>query len=396
MLGCYTPQYLQGSFKGVPYDVVTAGSEHGRRGAEGEFPFSETTAYADLGRKIRRYSITARFVQNSHIADTTLFIAACESRGSGLLIHPTRGIVTAACVGLKVQDEVLNGKGETTVTCDFVEAGAWSLGLNIAASLFGVSLVGVNTALRADLFSTYRPDAARYYQTPTIRNTAAQGLQQFRNAYAATIPFGADITAWRTLAEVDNFITTPSKMPDGGTVFDVYNRVATLIAAGSTGEEKYQAFRKISNWGVKTSTLGGIGAHAENSIYSAIRVISAGHMAKAAVETNYATLSEALSRYDQVVAILEQEKVIARDACNNTLFNEISILQTNIQQLLLNKAYNLPALVQYDFGGPTPSLVAAYQIYGDAKKFNAVEKRNPSYHPFMLGPVVIAAGANNA
>ena len=50
-IGCYTPAYLPASFKGVPFDALEATYEYGRRGAEGEFPFSDTTAYVDLGRK---------------------------------------------------------------------------------------------------------------------------------------------------------------------------------------------------------------------------------------------------------------------------------------------------------------------------------------------------------
>ena len=105
-LGCYTAPYLPASFKGVPFEALTAESEHGRRGAEGEFPFGEQTAYADLGRKIRRYSLKARFVLNSHVDDSAALIAACESPGSGALAHPTRGIVNAACTSCKVSGGV--------------------------------------------------------------------------------------------------------------------------------------------------------------------------------------------------------------------------------------------------------------------------------------------------
>ncbi|RPH73630.1 hypothetical protein EHM76_05065, partial [bacterium] len=42
--------YVPASFKGVQFYCVDADVEGGRRGAEGEFPFGEETAYADLGR----------------------------------------------------------------------------------------------------------------------------------------------------------------------------------------------------------------------------------------------------------------------------------------------------------------------------------------------------------
>jgi hypothetical protein len=57
------------SFKGVQFYCSEANIEGGRRGAEGEFPFGEDTKYADLGRKIRVYHLTAIFREDDHVTD---------------------------------------------------------------------------------------------------------------------------------------------------------------------------------------------------------------------------------------------------------------------------------------------------------------------------------------
>src|SRR5262245_39833440 len=89
--------YLPASFNGVPFYCTEASSEHGRRGSEGEFPFGENTAYADLGRRIRTYTLSAVFRGDNHVREATALIAVCEAPGPGVLVHPTRGIVSAAC-----------------------------------------------------------------------------------------------------------------------------------------------------------------------------------------------------------------------------------------------------------------------------------------------------------
>ena len=71
--------YVPASFKGVGFWCTEASIEGGRRGAEGEFPFGEDTAYADLGRKIRTFNLTAVFREDDHVGDASNPICACES-----------------------------------------------------------------------------------------------------------------------------------------------------------------------------------------------------------------------------------------------------------------------------------------------------------------------------
>src|SRR5262245_14203380 len=114
--------YARASFKGVGFDCKEADIQGGRRGAEGEFPFGENTAYADLGRKIRVFSVSAVFRRDSHISDSSALFRACESPGPGILVHPTRGTHMVACRSCKVKNEVEDSQGESTAELEFVEA----------------------------------------------------------------------------------------------------------------------------------------------------------------------------------------------------------------------------------------------------------------------------------
>ena len=66
--------YAPASFKGVGFLCTVAEVDGGRRGAEGEFPFGEDTAYADLGRKIRVYHLTAVFREDDHVSELAGFV----------------------------------------------------------------------------------------------------------------------------------------------------------------------------------------------------------------------------------------------------------------------------------------------------------------------------------
>ena len=147
--------YVPASFKGVGFVCTEASIEGGRRGAEGEFPFGEDTAYADLGRKIRVFNLTAVFREDDHVSDASALYAACESPGPGILVHPTKGTHMVACRSVKISDKVEEEQGETTAELEFVEANI--LGGSFAGSLFGIISSGLNATSQASFYRDYNP-----------------------------------------------------------------------------------------------------------------------------------------------------------------------------------------------------------------------------------------------
>ena len=147
--------YVVASFKGVQFYCTDADIQGGRRGAEGEFPFGEETAYADLGRKIRVCNLTAAFREDNHVGDSYALFAACESPGPGILVHPTRGTFMAACKSVKISDKLEDTAGETIAELEFVEANP--VGTGIGGMLFGIISSALNTTSSASFQRDYRP-----------------------------------------------------------------------------------------------------------------------------------------------------------------------------------------------------------------------------------------------
>ena len=392
-VGCYDPQYIPASFKGVPFEALEVSSEHGRRGAEGEFPFGEQTAYADLGRRIRRYTLSARFVENNHIAASGALIAACETLGPGLLVHPTRGVVTAACTKILVKDNPLEAQGETTVEMEFVEANTLASGFSFGASLVGLVLTPLVDALRSTYVTRYRPAQVMYLDKPAVLATAADAMTQLRNEYAKAIATAPTTAKWTTLAALDDVVTDTKTLLDPGKTFDNFTKGTVLVASALTGQDKYDAFRRIANWAAKNSTLGGAAGESQDAVYAAIRSLAAGYMARTALEIQVYTLEASLTLYDQVSAVLNQELEAIKATCDGFLYSTMRDFVIKAEAALLQRAYTLPAIKAYDFGAAVPSLVAAYEIYNDAKRFRDIEASNPLQMPFRIGPVVYAVGA---
>lgn len=390
-IGCYQDNYFTVSYKGVSFQATDVSSEHGRRGAEGEFPFGENTAYADLGRRIRTYQISGRFQENSHIGDAAALIAVCETPGPGILIHPTRGPVLVACRSLTVTDNPEEMQGITEIELDFVEANPWGVGFIFGVIATVVSLVALSAASEAKFRSRYRPDTVQGFRRPQVAQTAGTQVGNITTQFKLATAETNDQKIWKAYADLDFIQSDVMSLLNPDVVAKSVTLGLNAIDAYADVTTKYEAFRSIANSAALTSSLIGDGGDAENAIYAFVRTLSAGYMVRAASETTPATMTEAFKQYDQVVAILEQERDIAKIACDNYLFLAISEFLTQAQTILLNRAYTQPALVQYNFGGSVHALVAAYQIYGDAKRSREVEARNPASWPWAHGPAVTAA-----
>jgi prophage DNA circulation protein len=119
------------SFRGVPFAVLGGESRFGRRKAIHQYPHRDTPYNEDLGRSVRGYSLRGFLVEDSliygggsAIDQREAMIAAVETAGSGLLVHPTYGQVLVDVLDGSVtfSESMENGR-VFEVTFGFVEAG---------------------------------------------------------------------------------------------------------------------------------------------------------------------------------------------------------------------------------------------------------------------------------
>lgn len=114
------------SFRGVPFKVSEDEATVGRRVNTQEFPLRDIPYTQDMGRKARRYSISAYVIGNDFMAQRDRLLTALEQRGSGTLIHPFYGTLTVNVDGeIKPRHSRENG-GMCEIPLQFVEAGQLS------------------------------------------------------------------------------------------------------------------------------------------------------------------------------------------------------------------------------------------------------------------------------
>src|SRR5262245_22675120 len=371
------------SFKGVQFMCTEADVEGGRRGAEGEFPFGEQTAYADLGRKIRVYHLTAKFREDNHVGDSFALFRACESPGPGILVHPTRGAVMAACRKCKLKDAIEESAGETEADLEFVEANLGFMGgfggiIGASLSLFGIVSSGLNSASETHFLARYRPmKVAQPWRTDVI-NTAQNIVQSTVRVVEQVLDVDSSLSEWRTVVQMwetvhDDGLAAQAKNINEAEV----NGFTTISEQVQDQNTKFKIFRGLANSAVTTSKLPpGIGVESEQAVLSRHRILSAIGMAEAAMGSKYPNLNEALTAKDLVLAVFKEEEDAAYYNCDNDLFLEIRKYSVSFTKAMFDLAYRLPGLVRVDFSGGIHPLMAAYAIYNDAKRHRELEEKN--------------------
>jgi hypothetical protein len=381
--------YVPASFKGVQFWCVEADVEVGRRGAEGEFPFGEKTAYADLGRKIRTYRLKAVFRRDDHVADSGALMAACESIGPGTLVHPTRGTQLVACRTCKIQDQLEESAGETTADLEFVEA---NLPGGFSTSLWGVIPSDLNTQAQVVFLRDYQPALASQPWTTDVIDRTQELVNALYQMTVRTMPADAPNPVRRNAIKMgeiakDNGLAAVAVYVDKAFVSG-FQAVAKNIADPVA---EFKAMRQLTNVAVKTPDVpDGYARDSMEAAMSRYRILGAVAMAEAAMARQYVHTDECLMAMDIVVRVLEHEAQLAYDNCDNLLFLEIRKYSTEFQKMMYDLAYRLPGLVVVNFMGGVHPLVAAYAMYNDATRHRELEQRNivdanGRFQPLVVG-----------
>jgi prophage DNA circulation protein len=376
------------SFKGVQFYCTDADIEGGRRGAEGEFPFGEITAYADLGRKIRVFHLTAVFREDDHVSDASALFAVCESPGPGMLVHPTRGTHMVACRSVKVSDKVEEEQGQSSAEMEFVEANTMG---SFGGLLFGIISSGLNSTSRDSFLRDYRPTAVSQPWSKDVIDRAQSLVDVTAKVTTQTMPEDATAQKRRDALKMEEVAQDDGLAASGGNVDEALSNGFYIIADNIQDPvNEFRVMKRLANAATGSSVLPpGVATESEEAVLSRHRVLAAIGMAEAAMARTYGYIDEALASMDAVLAVLEDEAKAAYEDCDNALFLELRNYAVQFNKMMNDLAYRLPGLIIVDFMGGVHPLVAAYAIYNDAKRHRDLEARNKVDANGRFAPIVV-------
>jgi prophage DNA circulation protein len=416
------------SFRGVPFKVIAAQAKKGRRQAIHEYPYVDGGWPEDMGRALRIYSFSGYLIGDLAPVMQLLLDNAVETKGPGLLIHPTIGAVKVA-VGSASTAIHRDKMRVIEVAFQFIEAGSPVFPSTIIATVVAV-LAAADSALTAsgsDLGGTAIPVATA---GPAV---TGEGQTVVANFAAATIAGGANPTAIVGMAAAlpppdantsygrYGAGSASTMLPIGTTVAtlqaqlanqraalalaasgaaaaagsysastDMPDALAALVEAMRAGitdpADQVQVLLALAGFTFADSAGGTVGIGAamaamRDAMAAACRRAALVSLARASASYQPSSYNDAAALRVVLAAALDNEITAAGDAGEDASYTALKALRSAVVQDLTVRGASLPSIVTVNLQLPLPSLVIAHRLYLDASRSDQIAAEAGAIHP---------------
>lgn len=432
------------SFRGVPFAVTDGESQFGRRQAVHEYPMRDRVWVEDLGRGTRRITLQGFIVQGSRIysagdvlTQRDSLVVACETKGSGTLVHPTLGELTVSIPdgGLKLREGVDQGRSFSfTLTC--LEGGLKTFALTTGSPADGSVdqswFSTVTTAAAAVIAEVKGEILSVKHAATTIQNTLsfwssfvastaeeATTLASSLNSTLGNLRFGRDcngsaggsisgltgkITSAsaqvdypalvadkntqvvRARSEIAASVAALSAMREIDTVPDaVQSMMITLTDAVPSTKDQLALFESMMSDSAFDGTY--YNDITSQQVYSALmaylKIMSASMLARVAVSVALTGTVAAQDLFDRGIAALDTASLLASEHGHDDLWNNLEVLRETFTRNMLSQGMDA-ARVAWSFVSPLPALTMANRIWQDAGRADALVVSSGPVHPAFM------------
>lgn len=256
---------INGSFKGIPIAITEASLSGGRKHAVKQFPNRDTQSVEDLGAQPRKYVleiIVGKKGSEDYFAYRNSLIAALETKGSGVLIHPLYGRIEGIVAVSYSLNERFASFGDSTISVSFELDGNLGIPQATSSVITQVSAAkeGVLSAVKADIeqgFSLTNSFAGNFAAatgavtgiadklteaSSFITDTAATALPQVAGISDKVAEFTDKVDKYA--ADANSLVLDAKKLADR--TVDINQ---SMIDKYETGQQKLQAARNMFNFG---------------------------------------------------------------------------------------------------------------------------------------------------
>lgn len=413
-------EFLQGSFRGVPFVVMGNGGQTGRKQAVHDYPYRDTPWVEDLGQRGRLYRITGFLCGATCYVQRDLLVSASEARGPGLLIHPTIGIIRAACMSFEwrerdgftgvidIQLELLEQRNlltslvktaldaavavsalalQTAASSDFSGSAvpAWSVGVpaitagktaaenwatTAASSIRSPAVMGASVA-------TLPGNNGRYAARNAGTTDASATVETVWSALsAATASLDSQIASLQTATAAADLATIILTIPESlrQAVADPGTQLSVLLPLTNYSPDSIQT----------TAPIGSAISVLIASVASLCRRAALAAIAQACADWQPTSSQEAEALRLQAAQLLDAEALIAADAGDDATWQALRALRVQVTQDLSERASRLPDQITITRNACLPALLLGQQVYADATRAPDLIRRADPIHPAFM------------
>lgn len=377
----------QGSWRGVPFEVVSVTTTRGRRVDVTEYPYRDDPDADDLGRARRNHSVVG-FLRGEGWEDACdRLIAAIEQPGAGAFVHPWRGSLNCRLLS-----------SSETHSSDDLE------GYEFSAELVEVSPTEQDrrTPIATRTASTGVDVEADAVQASALGDWSAGFAfgdvpEALRQDAFATLPYVAVLERssfawWRLDDDARDALTDYAVAGFGAAFYDADEPLALPDSWSALVEVvgDVSFVRGILGARVPTSqvervetTPGRIATNAHARLVDAYCYGTlAAELARLVVELEYDTATAAEAARGVALDALDAELEV--EAHGDETYRALSALRAAVVGSFDRLLETLPAVVEAFEPMPEPALAIAWRLYGDADRADEVVDLNDCVHPAFV------------
>lgn len=409
--------YRAATFRGVGFFVATADSSHGRRQAVHETAQRDVPYTEDLGRKSREFSITGYLLGKEYDVAREELIKVCEQAGPGVLVHPYRGELTVVCRGLNVSESSDEG-GKCTLSMTFLEAGEASYpsakvdSVNAISAKAGEVTESAKENFVADFLTKGYPAFVADAATTQIKGLSdflsspefivSSDIQAVSDYYDKVKGIGSDAfnliqAPFEFAGQVVDAISSIRSAFGGsafGMLMSLYNQYfPSTDGSSSAGTASRQ---QVVNNTSAVSALVRQAALSEAAVAAVVTQttedVSNGGTKTTSEPTKYDSYEAAIAVRTELSDRLDEE---SETTSSDLVYVAVTDLRTAVVQAVPDPEQDLPRLATFSPRQTLPSLLVAYQLYGDASRAEDIVLRNDPRRPgFLIGGQQLEVLAN--
>jgi prophage DNA circulation protein len=377
------------SFRGVRFFLWNSEREGGRNTVTHEFLGRDVPYTEDVSRTPNTFSIEAFFSGFDYFRQRDRLIKALETPGPGELVHPYYGTMQVNVTRYRVRETGSEGN-IVRFSIDFVEAG--SLVYPSVETRKGGLLSDISDKISSTAVAKFLKDYSIADYPQFVIDSVTEKVEELASVIeeqSAFITRNADEIADLAVSisdlrgDIDNLINEPAILATR-----MISSLQLLSESVENRRESFDAYENIFSYGdqdpnIIPTTASRIQQDTNNQAFTNfVRVIALSEAVNSAFEIAYESEEDALqiknSLYDEIDILME-----AVD--DDSVFAELNNLRTFVSLNIPPEDENLPKIFDYINYSTRPSLVIAYEIFGDVISDQDIIDRNhvknPSYVP---------------
>lgn len=380
------------SYRGVPFLVDASDLTVGRRVETHEFPFRSSYT-EDMGPKTRVGKIDGYVLGADYIAQRDKLIDAIELEGPGQLLHPFYGMRVGIAHTANIRESKADG-GIAIVSIEFTETPKQAPTPTVVDDPAGKVSASADAAQAATakefgekFDSSGMPGFALASAEAAIQSAAAAMKDQLGPVIADTQEAAqlAQQVALLT-AEAASLVRTPALIV-GNFQTALGNLFNTVLAAPGALMNAYLGAYFVDLGPTVTGTTATRERELANqtALTSALRRVFAIEAARLAPKVAFASVDDATAARDQIRAVLDEQAALADD----TAYPAIVDLRSKVLQAVPGRQ-RFARINIVTRSVPIPSILLAYQIYGNVDNELDIVARNGVRHPgFVSGALKV-------